>query len=237
MNGSTIFRKTVMALTGLALLGFLFTHLAGNLQLFAGAGTFNQYAGALEKMPMLIFPAEILLLIFFVVHIIAAIQVTLLNKSARPQNYDVRHTAGESTLASRTMMITGLIVLAFVIWHVWSFKFGVRPADTAAPEGSLWLLVITEFQKPIVAALYVLCMIALGFHLSHGIASAFQTLGLLHIGWRSPAKKVGYAIGWLVAIGFAVLPIWGNLAKHDTKPVIIVPQVVTDFSPARPHAE
>src|SRR6266404_3006695 len=114
IKNSSILQKAIMAITGLGLIGFLITHLAGNFYLYMGVDKFNGYSKFLEENPFLIL-AEIGLLLIFLIHIKSAIDVTLANRAARPQQYEVKDTAGQSTLASRTMMITGFVILVFVI--------------------------------------------------------------------------------------------------------------------------
>ena len=118
MQIASILKKVMMAVTGLLLVGFLVTHLAGNQFIYFGDKAFNDYAAFLESKPALVYSAETALLAIFLVHIYLAVRVTLQNKGARPLNYAERKTAGESTFSSRTMLITGVIVLAFIIMHV-----------------------------------------------------------------------------------------------------------------------
>ena len=199
-----------MALTGLGLLGFLVTHLAGNLIIFQGSSHFNAYADKLESMGPLLIIAELGLIAIFVAHIILAIKVTLENAAARPIPYQVKKTAGESTLASRTMMITGVLILIFVIFHVISFKFGPKKDHN---DTVLWELVVKTFSNPVYAGVYVVFMLILGLHLSHGVSSILQTLGILKPHWRSNSRVVGAVIGWGIALGFATLPLYVLLAR------------------------
>ncbi|MCW8132947.1 MAG: hypothetical protein KIS92_21550 [Planctomycetota bacterium] len=221
---SSILKKMIMALTGLALVGFLITHLVGNLFLFGGAHAFDQYAKKLEDMGPLLIAAEAALLGIFLVHVGLAIKLTLENKAARgAQGYQANDN--QSALTSRVMLITGILVLFFVVVHVKMFKFGEREkpatemmtslmgeeagkdfAKATGEQGSLYGLVVKEFKKPGVAIFYVALMFVLGLHLNHGIASALQSLGLLRPGWLAVAKPWCAALGWLIAFGFALLP-------------------------------
>jgi succinate dehydrogenase / fumarate reductase cytochrome b subunit len=197
-----------MALTGLALFGFTIGHLAGNLLIFKGAESFNAYAEGLAGFGVLLYAAEVGLIIFFVIHAYSGIRVTLENRRARKSQYMSKSTAGEATLASRTMAIGGVILAIFIVLHVRMFKYGDHQG-----EGGLWGLVIRTFQDPLMVAWYTLAMVALGLHLSHGIGSAFQTLGALKSDWRRPAKKIGMGLGWVIALGFASLPIWSYIYR------------------------
>ncbi len=208
MNIASIFKKVVMSVTGLLLVGFLVSHLAGNQFIYFGDKAFNGYAGFLESHPEIVYPAETGLLLLFVVHLIMAFRLTLENNAARPLPYGERKTAGESTLSSRTMILTGVIILAFVILHVRQFKFGDKSGT-----GGLWeLVVIKTFQDPMYLAIYVVAMLALGFHISHGIGSAFQSLGLFSRNRRT-MRLIGCTIGWIIALGFLALPVYSYVVK------------------------
>jgi succinate dehydrogenase / fumarate reductase cytochrome b subunit len=128
------------------------------------------------------------------------------NRRARPVDYHAKATAGGATLASRTMAIGGVVLAFFVITHVKMFKYG----DQSNAEG-LWGLVVHTFHNPLVVAWYLLAMGALGLHLSHGFSSAFQTLGAGKPAWRTNLRRAGFALGWLIAIGFMSFPVWSFL--------------------------
>jgi len=218
MKFSSILKKAVMALTGLALGLFLVTHLLGNLQLPMGAEKFNAYAQTLEEHPEIIIPDEIGLVAVFLIHVFMALKLTAENKEARPIANDQRETAGQSSFASRHMWLTGFVILVFVVVHVWQFKYGERPITAAQSNGSLWDLVVVSFKTPWIATFYVLCMLIMGFHLSHGVGSLFQSLGLNNSSGRPRLKGLGPVIGWGLAIGFAMLPLWVCIAQPQASP-------------------
>lgn len=112
------------------------------------------------------------------------------------------------------MWYTGMIIFAFLILHIWRFKFGSKNGD-----GKLWGMVITEFQNPVILIIYLIAMLALGFHIAHGISSAFQSLGLFSNN-RHKLRRAGLIIGWMIALGFASIPIWAYL----TKPPVVTRQ-------------
>ena len=212
MKISSIIKKVMMALSGLALVGFLVTHLAGNLLIYKldpktnTGDDFNKYGEYLEHNPLLPL-AEIALLALFIMHVSTALRLTLENRAARPIAYAERKTAGESTFSSRTMWYTGMIIFGFIALHIWQFKFGNKEG-----VGKLWGLVVSEFQKPVILAVYVAAMLALGLHIAHGISSAFQSLGLFSLK-RSKLKLAGQLIGWAIALGFAAIPVW-SFTQH-----------------------
>lgn len=203
MHLTSILKKTLMAVTGLVWGLFIIGHLIGNLLLTVGPETYNAYAKALVSNP-LIYPAEALLLIFLVVHAFSAWRVTNENNQARPERYMVKApSTGSSTLASRTMWYGGVILLLFLIIHLVMFKFGDHEGDKG-----LWGLVVRSFRNPLIAIGYIIAMIPLGMHLSHGFSSALQTLSAIQPQWYKGFKQAGQAIGWLLAIGYIILPIW-----------------------------
>lgn len=199
---SSIGRKAVVALTGLALIGFLIAHLAGNLTYFADSDgtTFDNYADTIGNNPLLPI-AEIGLIVLFVVHIGLAIRVTFDNKRARNHGYQVSRSHGGRTLGSRSMIVTGIVVLLFLILHLFHFRF--QKADGV----SMAALVEFELSKPLAATAYVLGLIALGLHLSHAFQSALQTLGLNHPKYTPIIKVTSIGLAALLSIGFMLFPI------------------------------
>lgn len=209
---TSIGKKLLMAATGLCLCAFLVVHLAGNLLLLVGDEAFNKYSYFLEENPLLV-PAEIGLLLCFVLHIVSAIQVSIGNRRARPEGYAVSKDQGgpsKRSFASRTMMWSGLVILAFLIWHIKSFKYGEK--SDVMYEGvvmdDLFKLVSETFQQPLFAGLYVAAMIVVGNHLRHAFASAFQTLGLNDKSFSCRLFLIGKLFAAVIAIGFAMLPLW-----------------------------
>ena len=190
----------MVALAGLLLCGFLVTHLAGNLFLYAGEGPFNHYAEALESTPLLP-AAEIGLALLFLLHIIVSLKLRYENTQARPLAYAEYASKGGRSAGSRSMTLTAVLVLLFLIVHVKTFRFGEE-------GGNLYRMVMTSFQKPLYAGFYVLAMLALGLHLSHGIQSAFQTVGFNHPRYTPLVRKAGFAFAILICAGFATIPIW-----------------------------
>lgn len=209
MRFESILKKLAMGVTGLGLAGFLVGHLSGNFLLFKGAEPFNAYAEFLASLGGGLILAELGLAFFLAVHVVSAIAVTRQNRAARPQGYAMRRTKGESTLASRSMAVGGIIILVFVITHIKMFKFG----DTSGPDG-LFGLVMRSFANPAIALWYVAAMIPLGLHLSHGASSALQTLGLNRPTLRTPLRQAGRVVGWAIALGFGILPIWAFIQSR-----------------------
>lgn len=207
---SSIGKKQITAVTGLGLLGFTASHLAGNLLLLVGADTFNAYGHALVTNP-LIYVAEIGLLAMFLAHIVLAAVLTTQNIQARGKRYYVKRRTGRGeTIASMTMPYTGVIILIFVILHLINFKYGVHYETTVdgVVMRDLYRLTVEYFANPLYVAWYVFAMIALGLHTGHGLQSSLQTWGLNHPKYTPAVKAISVAYGFAVAIGYSGLAIF-----------------------------
>lgn len=215
---SSIFQKVIMALTGLFLIGFVILHLSGNISLYFPDGTkFNAYAAYLASFGNLFYVAEVGLLVLFLVHIVTAIQITRLNKAARPVGYKVYQTKGgpsKANLSSRFMIVSGILLLGFLVLHIWQFRFGPNMLDgyTVDFQGQqirdLHRLVIETFQNPVYVVIYVFAMIMLAFHLRHGFWSAFQSLGAKNPSLHDKLQKLAILFAVLISLGFMGIPIW-----------------------------
>src|SRR4051812_28627876 len=204
---SSIGRKILMAATGVILIGFVIGHLVGNLQVFQDPDHINGYAHFLRSLGPTLWIARIVLLVSAVLHIWAATVLTLENAKARgSEPYAVKHTI-RATLASRTMRLTGYVVLAFVIYHLAHFTWGVAQKDTfkgnlpayrmqedyrvagfvTVKQGTevedVHSMVIRGFQQPLVSLFYIVAVGLLSVHLLHGVDSMFQTFGLRSHKW------------------------------------------------------
>jgi len=197
---SSVGRKQLMALTGLALAGFLIVHLSGNLLLFSGEQAFNGYAEFVTSQALLPV-ARIGLIAIFLLHIGLAIQLTVQNRAARGSRYHYKD-ASEATVASRTMIFSGMLTLIYVIIHLLDFTL----ADQSGAQG-LYGLVIAKFTNPAYVSLYVVSMIILAAHLVHGIQSTFQSFGLNHAKHTPMLKKLLMLLAIVISAGFASIPI------------------------------
>ena len=173
-----------MALTGCGLFLFVLTHMLGNLQIFLGPEALNRYGHFLQSTPEILWPARLGLLLILVVHVWSAVRITLENRAARPVAY-AQYEAVAASYASRTMIWSGLIVTAFLVYHLLHFTLGVTHPDhyavfDAQGRHDVYRMVVRGFQQPLVSGFYVLAMSLLCLHLSHGVSSMFQSLG-----WKS----------------------------------------------------
>ncbi|MDQ6665088.1 MAG: succinate dehydrogenase cytochrome b subunit, partial [Acidobacteriota bacterium] len=174
---TSVGKKAVMAVTGVILFGFVAGHLVGNLQIFQGREKLDAYAAFLHVEPALLWTVRLILLASVILHIVASIQLTRLKQMARPVPY-TRTDRSHSSYASRTMMWSGPIVAAFIVYHLLQFTFGVLQPNYQ--EGSVYDNVVHGFQQPIVSIAYIVAMILLCMHLYHGLFSMFQSLGVSH---------------------------------------------------------
>ena len=176
---SSIGKKVVMGVSGFVLFGFVVAHMLGNLQVYLGREALNAYAEGLRKVPALLWLARGILLAALLLHLWAAYSLTMTNRRARRVGY--RETIPQaSTYASRTMRWSGVTILLFVVYHLLHFTFGARAIHPRFQSGDVYHNFVTGFQNPLVSLFYILAMLALGFHLYHGVWSMMQTLGLSH---------------------------------------------------------
>lgn len=202
---ATIGKKIVMAVSGAVLLLFIVAHLLGNLQVFLGAEAFNAYAAFLRKEPALLWAARGGLLVMVALHIWASFKLMLLNKlEARPIGYVKKKNIG-SSYASRTMYWSGPIILAFVIYHLMQFTWGV--GGTSFEEGKAYENVVAGFQVPVISIFYVFAMALLMLHLYHGVWSMFQTLGANHPRYTPMLRALAKTVAILLFVGFSSIPL------------------------------
>jgi succinate dehydrogenase / fumarate reductase cytochrome b subunit len=210
---SSIGQKFVMGITGLLLCGFVAAHLAGNLLLFVGADLFNEYAHKLHAQWELLIVAEIGLFVLFLMHIYLAFTTSIGNSQAREELYAVKQpkVPGRVIGANAWMFGSGAVILGFVLLHLIDLRIGVEFFNLRGFHyaGKLpfdqTLMVLND---PISRIIYVVGAVVLGIHLSHGFASAFQSLGLNHPKYMPLIKVVGKLFGLVVAIGFAAIAIF-----------------------------
>lgn len=203
---SSLGKKYLVAATGIALVGFLVVHLSGNLTIYADRSgeTFDKYAHTLDSNPLLPI-AEVLLGILFVAHIAFALRSNVRNREARAQGYAVRASLGRKNLSSVSMVVTGLVVLVFLLIHLYDFRVGRL---LAPKETSLASLVRDRLSTPLGAGVYLLGVGALSIHLRHAFRSAFQSLGVNHPRVNPLLERLTWAVAILFGLGFASFPIY-----------------------------
>ena len=200
---SPVGRKIMMGLTGLFLVLFLVGHLLGNILFFKSSLEFNNYSHGLLKS-WFIYPVEIGLLTLFLYHGINGLLLTLHNNKARPQRYAVDATAGHTSrrsVASKTMIYTGVVVFAFLVMHLITMKFGEGFGDS---NRNIHRLVEKTFDNPAWVLIYAAFMVLLGFHLWHGVSTVYETFGLGH---RTKLRRGLQIAAVTLAGGFFLIPI------------------------------
>jgi len=222
----TLVKKYLMALSGLVLVVFVFFHMIGNLQVFLAPEAINKYAYLLHhQVPVeLLWLARIGLLIAVGVHIWMAVLIKIENRAARPQQNAVEVTVQASS-ASRYMIFSGLVLLSFIVFHILHFtiqwfhpEFEHMLYDL---DGELtmdiYAIIIYGFSSKFwyVSLFYIIAMGMLCWHLSHGVSSMFQSLGVRNEKWRYRLNKIAMAYGWFLYIGFASIPLAVLLSEAD----------------------
>jgi succinate dehydrogenase / fumarate reductase, cytochrome b subunit len=201
---SSIGKKALMALTGLILSAYVVAHLLGNMQIYMGSEAIDRYARFLHSNVGVIWTARVVLLAAVLVHAISGIQLYMRKASARPVEYHTRANLQGST-ASRTMLVSGVVILLFVVYHVLHLTTGtVHPAyEELAPFHN----VTTGFRQPLAAGIYIVAMIGVGFHLWHGLYSMFHSLGLSHPRYTPGVRKAAALVATIIALGNISVPV------------------------------
>lgn len=201
---ASIGKKAVMAATGVILFGYLVGHLAGNLQVYLGAAQMDKYAAFLHSMPALLWGVRALLVVSVVLHIVSAVQLQKLKLEARPESYVKKQAIG-STYASRSMIWSGAMIAAFVIYHLLDLTTGA--ANAHFQELHAYENLVYSFRRVPVSSFYVIAMVLLGMHLYHGLWSMFQSLGFSHPRYTPVIRKAAAWVAILMVAGFISIPI------------------------------
>ena len=212
--GSSVGTKILIGATGFILFLYLILHIGGNLLVFLGRDTFNEYSHTLISNP-LVPVIEILLLLILLVHVFKTARMYFTNQRARPVRYVQKKPAGppsRKTFSSTTMIFSGLWLLTFMIIHVKTFKYGPEYESSVAGVRDLYRVEMDNFTSPLVVAFYVVSMLVVGSHLWHGVSSAFQSLGVDHRRWTPRILALGKLMAVLIASGFIVIVLWAHFA-------------------------
>lgn len=202
---TSIGKKVVMAATGVLVIGFVVGHMVGNLQLFLGREQYNAYAAFLKNAPALVWTTRLTMLAAIGLHILAAAQLTLQSWAARPEKYRFRQRILESDYAARTMRWTGPLLATYVVYHLLHFTTG--QAHPTFDVKDVYGNVVSAFSNPVVAGVYVVSMLALGFHLFHGLWSLLQTVGANHPVLNPWRRRLAVVITVALVGGYISLPV------------------------------
>jgi succinate dehydrogenase / fumarate reductase, cytochrome b subunit len=205
-----IFQKFLMAGSGVILVLFVLGHLVGNLQVFLGPDKLNTYAATLKDLGALVWVIRAFLALLVIIHIETAVKLYFYNKKSRPVGYEFNNTA-VATVSSRTMIWSGLAIAFFVGYHLAHFTLmSIHPEWSALRDAEgrqdVYAMVIYGFRNYFVSGLYIAAMLLLTLHLSHGIASMFQTLGFAGPQFTRRAKLIGSVTAWLIFAGYISIP-------------------------------
>jgi succinate dehydrogenase / fumarate reductase, cytochrome b subunit len=218
--GSSLGKKYIMAISGFVLFLFVVGHLLGNLQIFLGPEVINKYGHFLQSNPELIWPARFFLLFMLVLHIWSAIRLSAENRAARPVSYATFKPVG-STYASRTMLMSGVIIFLFIIYHLLhftvrvdyinltgeSFTTFIDPADPAHPRHDVFKMMVVGFSNVWVSAFYIVSMALLCMHLSHGVSAMFQSVGWKNKVYGPFLDRFARLSAIAIFIGYVSIPV------------------------------
>lgn len=207
LTRSTVGKKALVAITGLILFGFLIGHLAGNLILFAGADAYNAYAAGLKGNLPLLWGVRIVLLVSVVVHIALTVSLATRNSAARPTAYKKARQDQITTYAARTMILSGPIIAAYIVFHIAHFTAPGLPLGGDFDHLDVYANVVHGFRVWWVSAIYIFANILVGLHLQHGIWSAMQSVGANHAKYNAYRRNGATALAILLAGGNVFIPI------------------------------
>ncbi|HAY75788.1 MAG TPA: succinate:quinone oxidoreductase [Opitutae bacterium] len=217
MFTSSLGKKYLMALTGLVLIGFVFVHMAGNLQILLGQKYINAYAHALQSLPMpILWASRLFLLVCVITHAWTAYALILENRQARPKSNKVEVTK-RAGLSSLRMGLTGSILLSFIVFHLLHFTLRVMypeygdlmtlvGSSDEKPIHDVYSMVLAGFQHTFISVFYIVSMFLLCSHLAHGVSSVFQSLGLRSESWARYLDLAAKGYAWVICLGFSIVP-------------------------------
>jgi len=208
---TSIGKKMIMGICGAIWAGFVLGHMAGNMLILVSAEAYNKYGHAIVSNKPLLYTAEVILVLSLVIHATLGIKLYLENRRANAGKYAVPASPQKrARFASRTMAFHGTMILIFIIYHLITFKYG--PHYNVTYDGveirDLHRLIVEVFQSPAYIAWYVVCLVLLAFHLSHGVSSVFQTLGANHPKYNCMIRKLSIGYSIFVVAGFLSQPLY-----------------------------
>jgi len=211
-NYTVVGKKIFVGLSGLVLLLFIIAHLLGNLTILAGSDAINSYGHFLHQNKCLVYPARVVLLIMLLAHLYYSISLTFINNQAKQTDYKYKHNFS-NTLASKTMIYSGLIILVFLVYHLLHFTFGyINPGSYGLLDDKkrfdIFTMVVDNFSNGYISLIYVVSLLCLGLHLSHAFFSVCQTLSIVNTNQSIHiARRVSLVFSIIIIIGYISIPI------------------------------
>ena len=234
-----------MAISGFVMVGFLFVHMLGNLNMFKGPDAINEYAHFLQALPPAILWGSRGVLIFsLILHVWMAIVITRENRAARPEDY-IKNSTVQASRASKTMGITGSVILFFVIFHILHYTMCVIIPEYGGLNAyishggkpllvhDVYSMLYSGFSVIGISIFYIIAMALLCMHLSHAVSSMFQTMGWRNKVWRKPLDRLALIYGWVIFLGFISVPVAvlsGCLSENENSLSLTVTQHIEDNS-------
>lgn len=211
LTQSSVGRKIIMAVTGIVLVAFVCVHLLGNSSVFLGADAINAYAQKLHSLGPFVWVFRLVMLAAFAIHIIFGIQLTLENRAATPEkNVQVKRL--KTGFGAETMIVSGLVMLAFVVYHLLQFTVRVTNPEIYIPLGNsgmvdVYFMVVNGFKSTLTVIVYLIGMAFLFLHVSHGFQSLFQTIGLSNDKSLPVMGMVSKLVGFVLLVGYISIPL------------------------------
>lgn len=226
-NGAgTIFSELLVGVSGVMLVLFILGHLAGNFFLFAGPDAYNAYAAHLHALGPLLWLARLGLISAFVLHVAFSLKLTLANRASRHSRYAVRTNAGGTNLAKKTMIYTGLLVFAFIVFHIVDFALGDQMGPRSVIRGlgsdeslGLYGVVWNSFASPLRSLFYVVALCAVGLHFSNAVSTIWVTFGMLPEAATAKVRRTAQVMGLVVALAFISIPTYVLAVTYGAGPV------------------
>ncbi len=218
---NTVSRELLVAVSGLVLVLFILVHLAGNLILFRGPDAFNAYSQHLHELGLLLAAIRAGLIAAFVLHVVMTAWLVLANRAARTTRYAVQRTMGNTNFVKQTMIYSGLLILVFVLLHLYDFTFIDKAGPYSVVEGrntgqslGLYGIVWNAFSNPLHSLLYIVAMAALGLHFSNAVSTIWVTLGVLSDAATAKANLAARVLGAAIAVAFSAIPLYVLAMTH-----------------------
>ncbi|MBP2673884.1 MAG: succinate dehydrogenase (or fumarate reductase) cytochrome b subunit, b558 family [Deltaproteobacteria bacterium] len=207
---NSVFRKALMTLTGIVMLWFLTAHMLGNTLILHGPGDINAYSSGLHILPTFLLGVRLALLVILLLHVFLGVMLTLENWKANPQKYAVKRMV-KATFSGETMIWSGLLILSFLVYHLLHFTFRVVPgvAEATDPQGrfDVFNMVVKALRSGTIALVYLAAMGVLFLHLSHGVQSIYQTIGMNNEKAMPWVVVIGKAVAVFFLVGYGVIPV------------------------------